>query len=103
MKWVQNVFESFRSIVPRRKYHTYAIKFMWQMTPFTIVVAVYYSMFELLPENHPYLLKLYDLKAVQVQRPIVEDGESQERVKDDREIEQPVDVMSTVVLIPDAV
>lgn len=103
MKWVQYVFDGFKSIVPRRKYQTYAVKFMWQMTPFTILVAVYYSMFELLPENHPYLLRLYDLKAVEVPKPIVEDAESQEKVKNEREIDPPVDVISTFVLTPDAV
>lgn len=103
MKWVQYVFDGFRSIVPRRKYHTYAIKFMWQITPFTILIAIYYSMFELLPENHPYLLRLYDLKAVEVAKPKVEDGESKERVKEDGEIEHPVEVISPVVLTPEAI
>ena len=103
MKWVQYVFDGFKSIVPRRKYQTYAVKFMWQMTPFTLLVAVYYSTFELLPENHPYLMRLYDLKAIEVEKLKAENKESQEKVKDNREIEPPADVMSTVLMAPDAV
>lgn len=91
MKWIQYVFDGFKSIVPRRKYQTYAVKFMWQMTPFTLLVAVYYSIFELLPENHPYLMRLYDLKAVEV--PKVEDAKIEEKVKGDKKIESPVDLM----------
>ncbi len=64
MSWMQYIFEGLKGIVPRRQSATYAMRFIWQLTPLTIIGILYYSRMEYMEENDPYLMRLYDLKAI---------------------------------------
>lgn len=66
MSWVQYIFEGLKGIVPRRQSTTYGLRFVWQMTPVTIIGIIYYSNMEFMEENDSYLMRLYDLKAVEI-------------------------------------
>jgi hypothetical protein len=74
MNWIQYVLQGFKSVVPRKINQTYAIKFIWQLTPVAVFIAAYYSRLEFLPSNDPYLMQLYDLKATEVVHEKVEEA-----------------------------
>ena len=66
MSWMQYIFDGLKTFVPRRQSTTYGLRFIWQMTPITIIGITYYSNMEFMEENDSYLMRLYDLKAVQI-------------------------------------
>jgi hypothetical protein len=64
MNWVQYIFEGFKAAIPRRTTNTYGLKFLWQITPIFVLGTIYYANMEFMEENDPYLMRLYDLKAI---------------------------------------
>lgn len=63
-KMVQYIFDGLKSSIPRKTNTTYILKFLWQLTPIAVFMTLYYSNMGFMKENDPYLMQLYDLKAV---------------------------------------
>jgi len=66
MNWVQYIFDGFKATVARRKTTTYGLRFVWQLTPITILAVMYYTNIDFMEEDDPYLVRLYDLKTVNI-------------------------------------
>lgn len=62
--WVQYIFDGFKATVARRKTTTYGLRFVWQLTPITILAVMYYVNMDFMDEDDPYIMRLYDLKAI---------------------------------------
>lgn len=51
MKWVQYLFEGLKSSIPKRTSNTYVLKSIWQIVPFSLLCAYYYTKIESIDEN----------------------------------------------------
>lgn len=64
MSLVQRLIERVKVIVPNRRVANLGLRFVWQMLPITMLVSLYYTSIEFLPQNDAFYLDLYDLKVV---------------------------------------